>query len=77
MKETSRQNVEFIPREKQLKTIWKTLRKSRTAMFGLCVLAFLALVAIFADLIVPYSKATELSLDESIEKIKNVIKENL
>ncbi len=63
MKETSRQNVEFIPREKQLKTIWKTLRKSRTAMFGLCVLAFLALVAIFADLIVPYSKATELSLD--------------
>lgn len=63
MNEMNKQNSDFIPHEKRLKTIWKSLRKSRTAMFGLCVLIFFVLVAIFADLIVPYEKGTELSLD--------------
>jgi len=40
----------------QASFIWKKLRKSRTAMFGLVVLTLFLLVAIFADFIVDYDK---------------------
>ena len=41
----------------QMKEIWRRFRKSKTAMLGLILLAFVLLIAIFADLIVPYSEA--------------------
>lgn len=41
----------------QMKEIWRRFRKSKTAMLGLILLAFVILIAIFADLIVPYSEA--------------------
>jgi ABC-type dipeptide/oligopeptide/nickel transport system permease subunit len=34
---------------------WRQLRRSKLALFGLAVLVLLALVAIFADLVAPYS----------------------
>lgn len=40
-----------------MKEIWRRFRKSKTAMLGLILLAFVILIAIFADLIVPYSEA--------------------
>ena len=41
----------------QMKEIWRRFRKSKTAMLGLILLALVILIAIFADLIVPYSEA--------------------
>lgn len=41
----------------QMKEIWRRFRKSKTAMLRLILLAFVILIAIFADLIVPYSEA--------------------
>ena len=43
----------------QLKEIWRRFRKNKSAMVGLVVLLLFALIAIFADLIVPYEKAIE------------------
>lgn len=42
----------------QLKEIWRRYRKSKTAMLGLVLLGFILAIAIFADLIVPYTVAT-------------------
>ncbi len=39
--------------------VWHRLKKNRTAMFGLALVIFFVLVAIFADLIVPYELALE------------------
>ena len=41
----------------QMKEIWRRFKKSKTAMLGLVLLVFVLLIAIFADLIVPYSEA--------------------
>jgi peptide/nickel transport system permease protein len=41
-------------KESQWKEIWRRMRKNRAAMIGLCIFAFIVLVAIFADVIVPY-----------------------
>lgn len=41
----------------QIKEIWRRYRKSKTAMLGLILLVIILLIAIFADLIVPYSEA--------------------
>ena len=41
----------------QLKEVWRRFRKSRTAMLGLFLLLFVILIAIFADVIVPFDKA--------------------
>lgn len=38
---------------------WKRLCRNRTAIFGLCLIAALILVAIFADFIAPYDYATQ------------------
>lgn len=40
-----------------MKEIWRRFKKSKTAMLGLVLLIFVILIAIFADLIVPYSEA--------------------
>ena len=46
-------------RNSQLKEFWRRFKKNRTAMLGLVILAVIVGIAIFADLIVPYSKCIE------------------
>ncbi len=41
----------------QVKEIWRRFRKSKTAMLGLVLLVLILLIAIFADVIVPYEEA--------------------
>ena len=41
-------------KESQWKEIWRRMRKNRAAMIGLCIFICIVLVAIFADVIVPY-----------------------
>lgn len=41
----------------QMKEIWRRYKKSKTAMLGLVLLVIVLLMAIFADLIVPYETA--------------------
>jgi len=41
-------------KESQWKEIWRRMRKNRAAMIGLCIFTFIVLVAVFADVIVPY-----------------------
>nr|SIP63291.1 Dipeptide transport system permease protein DppC (TC 3.A.1.5.2) [uncultured bacterium] len=43
----------------QLKEFWRRFRKNHTAMLGLCILVIIVSIALFADLIVPYSKCIE------------------
>ena len=43
----------------QVKEIWRRLKKNKSAMVGLTILVIFALLAIFADVIVPYEKAIE------------------
>ena len=43
----------------QFSEFWRRYRKNRTAVLGLCILTVIVLMAIFADLIVPYSKCIE------------------
>lgn len=47
--------------------IWRRLKKSKTAMFGLVVLSILILSAIFAEQIVPYSKALDIVPAERLQ----------
>ncbi|MCR5161092.1 MAG: ABC transporter permease [Lachnospiraceae bacterium] len=46
-------------RNSQLKEFWRRFRKNRTAMLGFVILAVIIGIAVFADLIVPYSKCIE------------------
>lgn len=41
----------------QAKEIWRRYKKSKTAMLGLILLVIILLMAVFADLIVPYEEA--------------------
>lgn len=41
----------------QAKEVWRRFRKSKTAMLGLFLLVFVILIAILADVIVPYDNA--------------------
>lgn len=43
-----------LKKQNQLLEVWKSLKKNRLAVFGLCVTILLILVAIFADVIAPY-----------------------
>lgn len=45
----------------QFKEVWRRLKKSKPAMFGLIVLSLLILTAIFAEQIIPYKKALEMN----------------
>ncbi|MBO7711241.1 MAG: ABC transporter permease [Lachnospiraceae bacterium] len=46
-------------RNSQLKEFWRRFKKNKTAMMGLAILTVIVLIAVFADLIVPYSKCIE------------------
>lgn len=43
----------------QLKEVWRRYKKNKSAMVGLIILLLFAIVAICADLVVPYEKAIE------------------
>ena len=47
-------NKKTSKKNSQVKEIWRRFKKSKTAMLGLVLLVFILLIAIFADLIVPY-----------------------
>ena len=47
-------------KKSQFKEVWRRLKKSKPAMFGLVVLSLLILSAIFAEQIIPYAKAIEM-----------------
>lgn len=45
--------------KEQFLEFWRRFRKNKSAVFGLCLLLTILTIAIFADLIVPYSKCIE------------------
>lgn len=49
-------NITF-KKESQLKETWRRLKKSKSAIFGLVIIIIIILLAIFADLIIPYEEA--------------------
>lgn len=59
-KNRKKRSDEFVPqvqelqKKGQLRSVWQRFRKNKTAMLGLCVLIFIILVAIFADVIADY-----------------------
>lgn len=46
-------------RNSQLPEIWRRYKKNKAAMLGLVILIFIILIAVFADVIVPYEKCIE------------------
>lgn len=46
-------------RNSQLPEIWRRYKKNKVAMAGLVILIFIILIAVFADVIVPYEKCIE------------------
>lgn len=48
-------------KQSQFKEVWRRLKKSKPAMFGLVVLLLLILSAVFAEQIIPYSKALDMN----------------
>ncbi len=46
-------------RNSQLKEFWRRFKKNKTAMLGFGILVVIIFIAVFADLIVPYSKCIE------------------
>ena len=53
----SNKHPERLKKQSQFQEIWRRLRKSKTAMFGLIVLSLLILTAVFAEQIIPYETA--------------------
>ena len=54
-------------KQSQFKEVWRRLRKSKPAMFGLFVLIFLLLITIFAEQIVPYEMALKMNVKERLQ----------
>ncbi|MBR0136036.1 MAG: ABC transporter permease [Clostridia bacterium] len=51
--------VKKSKKNSQIKEVWRRFKKSRTAMLGLVLLSLVILIAIFANVIVPYDRAIE------------------
>lgn len=60
---SKKSNGDTVIKRSRRREIWRLFRKNRPAMIGLVMLIFILLVAIFADVIVPYEKALEVSSD--------------
>ena len=60
---SKKRNGDTVIKRSRRREIWRLFRKNRPAMIGLVMLIFILLVAIFADVIVPYEKALEVSSD--------------
>lgn len=54
-------------RQGQLKEIWRRLSKSKTALFGLIVLASFVLLTIFAEQIIPYEAAIKQNVNVRLQ----------
>ena len=54
-------------RNSQLPEIWRRYKKNKAAMVGLVILIFIILIAVFADVIVPYEKCIEQVGSESLQ----------
>lgn len=54
LKKSAENTKKVVKRRSQWGDIWHRLCRNRLAMFGLCVLVLLVLLAIFADVIAPY-----------------------
>ena len=54
-------------KKSQIVQAWKRFRKNKLAVVGLGILVLMILLAIFADIIVPYERATEIDI---INKLK-------
>ena len=54
--------VMIFKKESRWKEVWRRLKKDRLAMFALAVVCAMILVAVFADLIVPYETALKMNL---------------
>ena len=60
----SRKNIDGAGiKRSRWREIWRLFRKNRPAMIGLVLLILILLVAVFADVIVPYDKAFDVSSD--------------
>ena len=64
LKNTSVDTVKIEKPESQLKIMWDALKKNKAAIFGLIVIIFLVLIAIFGDLLAPYN-ATDINLSDA------------
>lgn len=51
--------VRKLKKESNVKEIWKRFRKNKIAMAGMIIFVIIILLTVFADLIVPYSKALD------------------
>lgn len=60
-------SVRKSKKNSQVKEVWRRFRKSKTAMLGLVLLAIILLMAIFADLIVPYSEAVKQNITSRLQ----------
>lgn len=49
-----------LKKQSQAKEIWRRLKKSKPAMFGLVVLSIIVIASVFAEQIIPYSKALKM-----------------
>lgn len=54
-------------KKNQLKEIWRKLRKSKTAMFGLAIISIFIFLAIFADVIADYDMAINQNTSERLQ----------
>ena len=52
----------IFKKESRWKEVWRRLKKDRLAMFALAVISLMILLAVFADLIVPYETALKMNL---------------
>jgi len=59
-------NEEIFKKQSQAKEIWRRYRKSKGAVIGLFMLAFILLIIICADLIAPYEMATKQHLADKL-----------
>lgn len=55
------EKIDFV-KESQIKEIWRRLKKDKLAMFGLSVVVVMILLAIFADLIIPYEAGIKMNM---------------
>ena len=54
-------------RQGKLKEIWRRLKKSKTAMFGLVVLSIFIFSAVFAEFITPYNTAIKQNIRQRMQ----------
>ena len=54
MQKNSRQGAKTVKKHSRMAEIWKRFRKSKLAMFGLCIIAVVVLLALFASVICNY-----------------------